>query len=135
MINVLLVALGGAIGACMRYALVGLVRPMSPGFPTGTLLANLAGCAAIGLLAGWLMGGIGGTGAAGGQREQVRLFLFVGVLGGFTTFSSFALEVTEMVRAGRWGAAGVYVVVSNVVGLGLAVGGYALAERGVGGGA
>lgn len=119
MLNVLLVGAGGAAGALLRFGVVALVRPASPNFPLGTLLVNLSGCLVIGLLGGWLL-------SSPEPREQFRLLVLVGVLGGYTTFSSYALEVAEMLRQGRWGWAAAYILVSNLVGLGLAFGGYVL---------
>ena len=123
MVNVLLVAAGGALGASLRYGVVHVVKPHSPGFPTGTLLVNLAGCMVIGLLAG-----LWGAGIAPGDR--LKLFVFTGVLGGFTTFSSFGLETLQLMRDGRVLAAIGYVVACNVLGLALAAGGMALTWRG-----
>lgn len=116
---ILLVALGGALGAGARFGLVALVKPHAPHFPLGTLVCNLLGCAAIGLLAGWLTRWTT-------SADAFRAFVFVGVLGGFTTFSSLALELSDMLRDQRWGAAALYVIVSNAAGIGLALGGYAL---------
>ena len=77
--NLLLVMLGGAIGAGLRHlAGMAAVARLGPGFPWGTLIVNLSGGLAIGLLAGWL--------ARNGGSEQLRLFAAVGLLGGFTTF-------------------------------------------------
>lgn len=114
-----LVAIGGALGACARFGLVALVKPHAPTFPVGTLVCNLLGCAAIGLLAGWLTRWTTGV-------DAFRVFVFVGVLGGFTTFSSLALELSDMLRDQRWGAAAAYLLISNIVGVGLAIGGYVL---------
>lgn len=105
--NLLLVMLGGALGAGARH-LVGaatLVR-FGPGFPWGTLIVNLAGGLLMGLLAGWLV-------RAGGT-EQTRLFLAVGVLGGFTTFSAFSLDTWLMIERGMLGPAACYVLASVI---------------------
>lgn len=103
--NLLIVMLGGAFGAGLRH-LVGLValRGLGPGFPWGTLSVNLAGGLLMGLLAGWLV-------RAGGS-EQTRLLLGVGLLGGFTTFSAFSLEVALMIERGEIGTALAYVLAS-----------------------
>ena len=100
----LLVMLGGAIGAGFRYH-VGTValRNMGPGFPWGTLIVNLLG----GLLMGLLIGSIARDGQAG---EPLRLFLGVGVLGGVTTFSAFSLETYNMVLRGDAMLAGAYAI-------------------------
>lgn len=105
--HLLLVMLGGAIGAGLRH-LVGAasLRLLGPGFPWGTLAVNLAGGLAMGLLAGWLV-------RAGGT-EGTRLFVGVGILGGFTTFSAFSLEVGNMLQRGEIGIAAAYVTASVV---------------------
>lgn len=120
--NWLGVALGGAAGSVCRYAAQGLIRAVLPGtFPYGTLTVNLTGSLAIGSLAA-LFEALGGSAAA----LQARLFLMVGVLGGYTTFSSFSLETLNLMRAGDWRTALIYVLSSNVGGLLLAFAGYAL---------
>ncbi|HEX6211557.1 MAG TPA: fluoride efflux transporter CrcB [Methylomirabilota bacterium] len=97
--SLLLIAAGGALGAVARYGLAGLVhRVASPWFPWGTFAVNLVGCAAFGLLAGVAE-------ARGSLEPGARAFLLVGLLGGFTTFSSFAFETFELVRAGQIPAA------------------------------
>src|SRR3954452_17473913 len=89
--NLLIVMLGGAFGAGARHLVgsVALAR-FGPGFPWATLSVNLAGGLLIGLLAGWL--------ARAGGSEAIRLFFAVGMLGGFTTFSAFSLEVFLMIE-------------------------------------
>ncbi len=125
LVNLLLIAIGGAIGSVARYGLVVAMRPSSPGFPLGTLACNLLGCLVIGLLAG-AMGVVG----QGQGEDRARLFLFTGVLGGFTTFSSFGLETIGMLRDGRAGQALAYVALSNVLGLVLVAAGWAAMHRG-----
>ena len=96
------VALGGALGSMARYACSGLaVRWLGASFPWGTLFVNISGSFAIGLLAALV--------AADGRpllSTDARAFVIVGVLGGFTTFSSFSLETLNLVRSGAVGAAG-----------------------------
>jgi CrcB protein len=93
----LLVGVGGALGAMARHALNHVVhqRTLTSTFPLGILLANVLGSVAIGLLAGAL--------AAGRFHLSypARTFLIVGVLGGFTTFSSFSLDTLALVRDGH----------------------------------
>lgn len=103
--NFLLVALGGAIGSAARYG-VGLaaVRLFGAGWPWGTLIVNVAGGLAIGLLAA----------RAGPEQEGLRLLLGVGVLGGFTTFSAFSLETLRLMeQAPHWAV--LYAVASLVL--------------------
>jgi CrcB protein len=108
--GVLLVGVGGGIGAVIRYGvslLVGRFWPSS--FPLATLLVNIVGSLAMGLLVGWL------AKAMPSWAPDGRLFLAVGVLGGFTTFSSFSLDTIALVERGELGQAGLYVVLSVVV--------------------
>lgn len=104
--NLLLVMLGGAAGAGLRYGVgrIALVQ-LGPGFPWGTLFVNLSGGFAMGLLAGLLArhGVTGGT---------LGLLLGLGVLGGFTTFSAFSLETANMIQRGEVGLAGAYAAAS-----------------------
>ena len=109
-----LVMFGGGIGAGLRFA-VGRwsLATFGPGLPLGTWLVNIAGGLMMGLLAGWL-----GSRANGG--EPLRLLLGVGVLGGFTTFSAFSLELVEMALRGDLTLAAAYAV-SSVAGSMLAL--------------
>lgn len=93
MISLSLVMLGGALGAAARY-LVGQAMTgwLGPNYPWGTLAVNLIGGLAMGALVGML--------ARMTSGEQARLFLAVGVLGGFTTFSAFSLELVTMLERG-----------------------------------
>lgn len=91
----LLVMIGGAFGAMCRYQLGRLsFHLFGPGLPWGTLLANLIGGLAMGVLAGVLARAID-------NQESLRLLLGVGVLGGFTTFSAFSLETFGMIERGQ----------------------------------
>jgi CrcB protein len=110
----LAVAAGGALGAWLRYQtsrlFLATIGPVSASaFPWATLTVNVLGSAAMGLLVGWLARH--GTGG-----EAWRLLLGVGVLGGFTTFSSFALEFAVFVERGALSLAATYVAVSLVAG-------------------
>jgi CrcB protein len=110
-----LVALGGAFGSWLRFgvgyvwtALLGPARALA--FPYGTLTVNIVGSLVMGLLAGWL-----GRVAPGG--ESLRLLVGVGVLGGFTTFSSFSLDTVALAERGQPGLAVFYVAISLAAGL------------------
>ena len=110
----LLVALGGGLGAWLRYLTgrlwIAAAGPVAASaFPWATLSANVAGSVAMGVLAGWLARH--GTGG-----EHLRLLLGVGVLGGYTTFSSFALEFALFVERGALGLAAAYVGASLLAG-------------------
>lgn len=111
MTRLLLVALGGAIGASARYGLGLAALRLAPNasWPWGTFGANAIGGLLMGLLTGWLAlrGGAG--------QETVRLFAAVGVLGGFTTFSAFSLETMLMIERRQWALAGGYVGLSVVL--------------------
>ena len=113
----LTVALGGGFGAWLRYATGRLIGASS--FPFATLTVNIVGSFAMGLLAGWLARH--GTGG-----EGWRLLLGVGVLGGFTTFSAFSLELVLMIERGTAGTAALYAVVSVAAGITGLFGGLAL---------
>ncbi|WP_427968465.1 fluoride efflux transporter CrcB [Altererythrobacter sp.] len=110
------VALGGAVGAVLRYQLGrAMTHWLGPNvvtaFPWATLAANVIGSFAMGVLAGWLARH--GSEASG----QIRLLLGVGMLGGFTTFSSFSLEMMLLLERGQTGTAVTYGAVSVIAGL------------------
>jgi len=108
------VMIGGALGAGARH-LVGqaMLARLGPGFPWWTLSINIVGSLLMGLLVGVL--------ARGDGSDTARLFLGVGVLGGFTTFSSFSMEFWLLFERGQTGQASAYVLAS-VVGAVLACG-------------
>lgn len=112
--TLVLVALGGAIGSAARF-LVGLAVV----FPVGTLTVNVLGSFAIGLL--W---------AGQADRAGVVAFFMIGVLGGFTTFSSFSLDVLRLMGDGRLGTAGGYVLASVCLSLLACYAGLMLGARG-----
>ncbi len=120
MLNLLLVAAGGAAGSVLRY-LVGLwsLRLLGPSFPWGTMIVNVAGSFAIGLLAELIARRLNSS-------EEMRLLLVTGLLGGFTTFSAFSLDTMSLMERGATAAAVSYMVASVVLSLGAALGGLAL---------
>lgn len=92
----LLVGLGGAIGAMARHGVGMAFRNAGmTGFPWATLAVNVAGSLAMGLLIAWL------ARRGGAHAENIRLFVAVGMLGGFTTFSSFSLDFIVLVERGH----------------------------------
>jgi CrcB protein len=110
-VTYLWVALGSAIGGAARYGCAGLAaRWLGAGFPWGTFIVNVSGSLLIGFLAA-LMAPDGRLLAA----PDVRTFLLIGILGGFTTFSSFSLETLNLVRDGEWLFAVTNVVLSVVL--------------------
>jgi CrcB protein len=116
--SLLQVALGGAIGASLRYlAGVGAVRLMGQGFPWGTLFVNLLGSLAMGALVVLLA-----------QKDATRLapLLLTGLLGGFTTFSAFSLDAVTLYERGQIGAAASYVTASVVLSIAALFAGMAL---------
>ncbi|MBI5836831.1 MAG: fluoride efflux transporter CrcB [Candidatus Eisenbacteria bacterium] len=121
--RLLLVGLGGALGSMARYLVGGLVGRMRGGasFPFETLLVNVTGCLVIGLLAGLAE-------SRGLFSGATRAFLFIGVLGGFTTFSTFGYETFQLARGGEGVAALASVALHLVLGLGAVWAGFALAR-------
>jgi CrcB protein len=116
------VALGGALGSVLRFAIATvLAERLAHPFPWLTLLVNASGSFAIGLLAS-----LGAHGVRMLDTADARAFLMVGILGGYTTFSSFSLQTLELARAGAWGAAGGYIALSLLLCLGGVWLGYAL---------
>lgn len=119
MLRVLLVGAAGAIGAVSRYGLVLAFGTRS--FPWTTLLVNVAGSAALGFV-------LAGP-AAGRWSSDATIAVTVGFLAAFTTFSTFAFEVTALVRDGRAPAAGAYVAASVALGLLAATIGWLAGQR------
>jgi len=118
----LLLVAGGAVGTVFRFLLSTLVgRPSEHSIPRGTLAVNVLGCLAIGLVAGIAE-------RQGALSATLRLALVAGLLGGFTTFSAFGLELFGLMRAGRWEVAGAYLVLSNVAGVAAVWAGFRVAQ-------
>jgi CrcB protein len=120
--NALLVMVGGAIGAVLRYEVgrVSLHR-LGPGFPWGTLMVNLVGGLLIGLLAGYMF-------SRNPPDQALWMFAAVGLLGGFTTFSAFSFDLFAMLEQGRIWVAAAYAVGSVLGALCLLFAGYWLAR-------
>jgi fluoride exporter len=95
MVRILLVGLGGFIGSIARYLLSGLAQNLfhTARFPVGTVIVNLSGCFAIGLLSQLAE-------SQGAFRDLSRAFVFIGILGGYTTFSTFTNESLGLFRSG-----------------------------------
>jgi CrcB protein len=108
----LIVALGGALGSVLRFKIGAAIlhHTETAQFPYGTFTVNVLGCLIAGLLAG-----------LGEHFEfltaDVRLFLFTGFLGGFTTFSAFGVETIALIERGEWSVAAAYVLLSVACGL------------------
>lgn len=107
----LLVFVGSGGGGLLRYWLGGLVQAWwGPTFPLGTLIVNITGCLAMGFLATLWTGPVL-------IREEYRTGVLIGVIGGYTTFSSFGRETIALAHDGEWLRAGGYVASSVVLGL------------------
>jgi len=109
-ITYLWVAAGSAIGGCARYALSGVMANwMGTAFPWGTLIVNITGCFVIGIFNAL-------TRPDGPFRvpSNIRIFVMVGICGGYTTFSSFSLESLNLMQAGEWLSAAAYILASVI---------------------
>lgn len=120
--KLLLVGLGGLVGTLVRYALTGWsARRFGEAFPTGTLIVNLLGCFLAGFLFHLMRERYPGS-------ETIQTAVFVGLLGGFTTFSAFGLQTFTLLRDGDFGFAVFNLICSNLGGLLLVWAGYTLAK-------
>jgi CrcB protein len=121
MTAILAVASGGALGAVARYLAQGWVQDLSGGFfPWGTFVVNAAGCFLLGFSLVWLQGTL--------ASPEARQFVTIGLLGGFTTFSTFSYETVALLRDGEWWRAGGYSLGSVALGLVAVIAGGALAD-------
>lgn len=124
LINAALIGTGGFLGAMFRYGLSQFVQKtaMFPAFPYGTLAVNMLGCLLIGVAVGFV-----------DSRQLVapefRLFVIIGVLGGFTTYSTFAYQTLVLLRDADYLRAVTSVLVHVIVGVALVWAGYALASK------
>lgn len=108
----LLVFLGGGLGAALRLGVDrAALAALGPAFPFGTLLVNVSGSLAMGMLAEWFL-------LKGGGSQDLRLFLATGLLGGFTTFSAFSLDAAAMWQRGDASALALYVLGSVTLSIG-----------------
>ncbi len=123
MLNIAIVAAGGAIGSVLRYlAGVWSVRLMGANFPWGTLAVNVVGSFLIGLLVELVARRLNAS-------TEMRLFLVTGVLGGFTTFSSFSLDAVSLFERGAPGLSAVYILASLIVSISAVFAGLALGRN------
>ena len=123
MFKFVLIAAGGAVGALLRYAISGWAQRIASGsFPTGTLFVNLLGCFLIGFLGAFFAG-------PHLIRDEYRVALLVGLLGAFTTFSTFGWESFALANGGQLGLAVVNIVLSNGAGLVAVWFGYRMSEQ------
>jgi CrcB protein len=118
--------IGSGLGGVFRYLVDGWVQRLVNGsFPLGTLAVNVTGCLLIGMLSAALSGRVL-------IREEYRIGLLIGLLGGFTTFSTFGLETFAFASDGQHVRAALNVVLSVALGLAAVWGGYRLAEHWLG---
>ena len=118
------IALGSAIGGMLRYLLGGWIqRAAGHGFPLGTLVINVSGSLALGLLLRW-------ASHPPTLKPDLRAFLTVGLCGGFTTFSTFSAESITLMQDGQWGKAMTYVLLSVTLSLAATAAGFAMARVG-----
>ena len=120
-VTIIWVAAGGAIGSALRFAIGEWMRrvPMLAGFPWSTLLVNVTGSFILGAVAGWILSGAQ-------VAPEHRAFLMIGILGGYTTFSTFAFEGLEMLQTGQWARLILYAMASVALAVGAAAAGFAL---------
>jgi len=121
MAKIIYILLGGAIGTYLRYAVSGFSYKLFDWiFPVGTLAVNLIGSFFIGLL--W------GIFESTNLSPNIRVFLFIGILGGFTTFSSYMLETLNLYRDGEVRLALYNLLANNIFGLLMVIGGFFLSK-------
>lgn len=111
-VTILLIALGGALGSVARYAVsLGVLRLTNPYFPYGTFAVNIIGSTIFGIIVGLAQHRVP-------LSAELRAFLLVGILGGFTTFSTFAFDSMTLLREGQVGLALINMLGQLVLGVG-----------------
>ena len=114
---VLAVAAGGSLGSVVRYLVgIGFGRLLGPKFPWGTLFINISGSLLMGLLAGLFA-------TRWDLPQAARIFLTVGICGGYTTFSTFSLDSFYLIERGEVAVAGAYMIASVVLSVGALIAG------------
>ncbi len=122
MLKLLMIGMGGFIGALARYGLSVWVMSFGHTLPFGTFVVNLVGSTLFGM-------GIGFVETQENMNETLRAFVFIGILGAFTTFSTFSYEAFQMIRSGDMTTALMYTMLSVVLGLLFLWLGYLLIQR------
>jgi CrcB protein len=119
-----LVFVGGALGTTVRYLVAAAIPPVA-GLPIGTFVINIVGAFVLGML----LETLALRGSDTGMRRNARLFAGTGILGGFTTYSAFAVDADGLIMAQNLGGSILYAIVTIVVGALASVAGIALAAR------
>lgn len=123
MLKLVIIGCGGCIGAILRYLVSGAVHTLlkTSTFPVGTMTVNVVGCLLI---------GVGGGLMESRQlfSPEWRAFIFIGILGSFTTFSTFGLETFNLARDGQWISSFGNMGLSLILGLGAVLAGHALSR-------
>jgi CrcB protein len=118
--TLILIAIGGALGALARYGLAGWVQERAGFFPWGTLVVNVIGCFLLGFAFRWL--------EATAVPAEWRHAATIGLLGAFTTFSTFSFEAVALAQDGDWPRAAGYVLLSVALGLAAVLAGLGVAN-------
>ena len=121
--KLLLVALGGALGAVARYGVASYFKRFGTGFPLGTLVINITGCAIIGFVIAAL------NGRWSGVHEGWEYLVPIGFVGAYTTFSTYEYELARLMEVGAFTRMAAYFVLSNAVGFAAVIGGIWLGRR------
>jgi fluoride exporter len=125
--TIFLIMIGGAVGTLLRYLIsVGMKESLGSGFPFGTMAVNITGCLAIGVL-GYMFAFRPGW--QSDEMQPYRLAIMIGLLGGFTTFSSFGYETFQLLKDQQITKVVLNVAISNCLGLLAVWAGYTFADK------